>query len=93
MRTHDDQIGVPLGGSIDDRISNVTYLDGGVRLESCALQLLGKALDQLVGRLLLIVQLGSIAWRHLRWGRRTRLQHVQDAHLGILRAKLRDHGP
>src|ERR1039457_6474728 len=93
MRTNDDQIGMPLGCIIDDRLSNVTYLDGGVRLESCALQLLGNPLDQLTGWLLLIVQLGSVAGRHLRWGRRTRLQHMQDSNLCILSSKLRDNGP
>src|ERR1019366_390332 len=91
MRTNDDQIGMPLGCIIDDRLSNVTYLDGGVNLESCALQLLRNPLDQLTGWLLLIIQLGSVAWRHLRWGRRTRLQHMQDSDLCILSPKLRDN--
>src|SRR5665811_84361 len=45
MRTNDDHIGMPLGGIIDDRLSNVTYLDGSLHLESCAAQLLAYALD------------------------------------------------
>ena len=61
MRTNDDQIGTPLGCGIDDRLSNVTYLDGGVHLESCATQAVRYALNQLMGRLLLIFQLGSVA--------------------------------
>ena len=33
MRTNDDQIGTPLCCGIDDSLSDVTYLDGGVHLE------------------------------------------------------------
>ena len=36
MRTNDDQIGTPLCSGIDDSLSDVTYLDGGIHLESCA---------------------------------------------------------
>src|SRR5208337_1888479 len=60
MRTNDDQIGTPLGCGIDDSLSDVTYLDGGVHLESCATQFLRNSLDQLTGWLFLVVQLGSI---------------------------------
>ena len=37
MRTNDDQIGTPLGCGIDDSLSDVTYLDGGVHLVSTAM--------------------------------------------------------
>src|SRR5271167_710241 len=93
MRTNDDQIGAPLCCGIDDALPDVTYLDGGVHLESCITQLFRNSLDQLPGRLLQIFQLRSIAWRHLRWSGRNRLQHMQDPDLSILSSKLRDDGP
>ena len=61
MRTNDDQIGPPLCRGIDDALSDVTYLDGGVHLESCTTQLLGNSLDQLKGWLSLVFQLRSVA--------------------------------
>ena len=61
MRTNDDEIGTPRFCRIDDRLSDVTYFDGGVHLESCTLQAVRNALDQLTGWLLLIFQLGSVA--------------------------------
>jgi hypothetical protein len=93
MRTNDDQIGTPLGCGIHDSLSDVTYLDGSVHLESCATQFLRNSLDQLTGWLFLIFQLGSITWRHLRGSRRNRLQHMQNPDLCMLSPKLRDNSP
>ena len=93
MRTNDDQIGTPLGCGIDDSLSDVTYLDGGVHLESCAKQFLRNSLDQLTGWLFLIVQLGSVTGRHLRWSWRNRLQDMQNPNLCMLSPKLRDNSP
>jgi len=93
MRANDDQIGTPLGCGIDDSLSDVTYLDGGVYLESCATQFLRNSLDQLTGWLFLIFQLGSITWRHLRGSWRNRLQHMQNPDLCVLSPKLRDNSP
>jgi len=61
MRTNDDQIGMPVCRGIDDCLSDVTYLDGGVHLESCTTQFLGNSLDQLTGWLFLVFQLRSVA--------------------------------
>ena len=93
VRTYDDQIGTPLCREIDDALSDVTYLDGGVYLESCATQFLRNSLDQLTGWLFLIFQLGSITWRHLRGSWRNRLQHMQNPDLCMLSPKLRDNSP
>jgi hypothetical protein len=93
MRANDDQIGTPLGCEVDDSLSDVTYLDGSVHLESCAQQLLRNSLDQLMGWPFLIFQLGSITWRHLRGSRRKRLQHMQNPDLCMLTPKLRDNRP
>ena len=90
MRTNHDQIGTPLGCGIDDSLSDVTYLDGGVRLESCAKQSLRNSLDQFTGWLFLIFQLGSITCCHLRGSRHNRLQHMQNPDLRMLSPKLRD---
>jgi hypothetical protein len=35
MRTNDNQVGAPLFCGIDNALSDVTYLDGGVHLEAC----------------------------------------------------------
>src|SRR5208337_5344708 len=93
MRTNHDQIGTPLGCGIDDCLSDVTYLDGGVHLEPYTTQFVRNSLDQLTGWLLLIFQLRSVASRHLRRSRRNRLQHMQDPDLCILSPKLRDNSP
>src|SRR5208282_1905457 len=93
VRTNDDQIGAPLGCRIDDPLSDVTYLDGSVHLESRAQQLLRNSPDQLTGRLFLLFQLGSITWRHLRGSWRNRLQHMQNPDLRMLSPKLRDNSP
>ena len=93
VRTNDDQIGTPLGCRIDDSLSDVTYLDGSFRLESRATQFLRNSLDQLMGWLLLIFQLRSITWRHLRGSWRNRLQHMQHPDLCMLSPKLRDNSP
>src|SRR5208283_4731484 len=84
MRGNDDQIGTPLGCEIDDSLSDVTYLDGGVHLESCAAQFLRNSLDQLTGGFFLIFQLGSVAWRHLRGSWLNRLHHMQNRDLCML---------
>jgi len=91
MRTDDDQIGTPLFCGIDNSLSDVTNLDGGVHLESPTTQFARNSLHQLVGWFLLVVQLGSVAWSHLRGSRRTGLQHMQDPNFYMLRAKLRDN--
>jgi hypothetical protein len=93
MRTNDDQIGTPLCCGIDNSLSDVTYLDDGVHLESCTTPLVRNSLDQLMGWLFLIVQLGSVPSRHLRGSRRNRLQHMQDPDLCMLSPKLRDNSP
>ena len=48
MRTDDDQIGTPLFCGIDDSLSDVTNLDGGVHLESPTTQFARNSLDQLM---------------------------------------------
>ena len=93
MGGNDDQIGAPLGCGIDDSFSDVTYLDVGVHLESCATQFLRNSLDQLTGGFFLIFQLGSVAWSHLRGSWRNRLQHMQNPDLCMLTPKLRDNSP
>jgi len=50
MRTNHNQIGAPFCCGIDDALSDVTYLDGGTRLEPCSTQLLRNSLDQLTGQ-------------------------------------------
>src|ERR1035441_6306265 len=92
MRTDDDQICTPLFCGIDNSLSDVTNLDGGVHLESRTTQLARNLLHQLMCWFLLVVQFRSVAWSHLRGCRRTRLQHMQDPNLNMLRAKLRDDG-
>src|SRR5271166_2655770 len=81
----------PLFCGIDNSLSDVTNLDGGVHLESPTTQFARNSLHQLVGWFLLVVQLGSVAWSHLRGSRRTGLQHMQDPNFYMLRAKLRDN--
>jgi len=93
MRTNHDQIGTPLGCGIDDSLSDVTYLEGGVHPESCGTQFLRNSLDQFTGWLFLIFQLGSIACCHLRGSRANRLQHMQNPDLRMLSPKLRDNSP
>ncbi len=93
MRTNDDQVSTPLDCGIDDCLSDVAYLDGGVHLESCAPQFFRNSLDQITGWLFLIFQLGSVTLRHLRWSWRNRLQYVQYPDLGMLSSKLRDNSP
>ena len=93
MRANHDQIGVPLCCGIDDCLSDVSYFDGGIHLESCTSQILRNSLNQLTGWLFLIFQFRSVAWRHLWGSRRTRLQHVQDPDFCVLSPKLRDNSP
>lgn len=66
MRTNDDQIGAPLLRAIDDALSDVTCLDCSVGLEPGALQLFRNSLDQCVSWHFLALQLGRVAWVHLR---------------------------
>jgi len=61
MRTNDNQIGAPLCCGIDDRLSDVAYLDGSVYFEPGATQLRCNSLYQFMGRFLLIFQLRSVA--------------------------------
>ena len=61
MRADDDQIGTPLCSGIDDSLSDVAYLDGGIRLESCATELVRNSFHELTGWFLLIVQFRSVA--------------------------------
>jgi len=56
MRTNHDQIGAPPCCGINDGLSDVTYFDGSVQLETCTTQLLRNSLDQLTGWLFLIFQ-------------------------------------
>ena len=93
MRTNDDKIGTPPYCGIDNALSDVSYLDGGVHLEPGTTQLVRNSLDQLTGCLFLIFQLGSVAWSHLRGSRRNRLQHMQNSDLCMLGRKLRDNSP
>src|SRR5271165_6615364 len=93
MRTNDDQIGTPFCCGIDDALSDVTYLDGGARLEPCSTQLFRNSLDQLMGWLLLLFQLRSVPGRHLRGSRCNRLQHMQNLDFCILRPKLCENSP
>jgi|SRR5271169_3216800 len=93
MRTNDDQIGTPLRCGIDDTFSDITNFDRGIYLESCVPQLVRNSLDQLMRWFLLIVQFGSISWRHLRRSRRTRLQHMQDPSFCVLGPKLHSDSP
>jgi len=93
MRTNDDKIGTPPYCGIDNALSDVTYLDGGVHLEPGTTQLVRNSLDQLTGWLFLIFQLRSAASRHLRGSRRNRLQYMQDPDFCMLSPKLRDNSP
>jgi hypothetical protein len=92
MRTDDDQIGTPLFCGIDNFLPYVSHLDRGFRLEPHTTHLARNSLDQLMCWFLLVVQFRSVAWSHLRGCRCTRLQHMQDPNLYMLRAKLRDNG-
>ena len=65
MGAKDYQIGPPLCGGIDDPLSDVTDLDGGVHLEPCTAQLARNSFDYFTSSLLLVFQLRSVAHCHL----------------------------
>lgn len=83
---------MPFDGCLDDGLSDVTYSDGRLHIESSFTQLVPNSLQQCKSRLLLVFQLWRITLRHLwRSHRFNRLQHVQNQNLGILSSKLCDN--
>jgi len=94
MRTNRNEIGMPFRCSIEDAFFDVPHFDSGVCLESRSTQLVRNSLDQCMGRLFLIFQLGSVALSHFwRSHGLNRLQHVQNQNLRILRPKLVHNSP
>ena len=93
VRANHDQVGLPIGGGVDQNFTDVPDLYLGADLESRCAQLLGRMLDEAMRVLSLPLQLRRIAGVHLRRRRANGLQNVQHRHFSRLRTKLLHHGP